>query len=313
MSDLFRVFDQFDRICFYASDPGAYALQREIIRRTPKPTTMYCDGWAKKNATATIQPVEKLFRGTQKSTLKTLLVLGAQTNFAQTQSMLKKAKRHGLKTAFIFDQWKNYTPHFQLDISGLPDYIFVPDHLARQTFKAAFRQKKPKMIYALRERLLICPQYSIIHECARVKAYKTNSNGEQICIFLDPEPDREDLCHYSPMRVLSYIKSYIKHHHHNSTVVIKPHPRQSMPELVEYLQAQWKDTPFYLSRSTDISELIANAKEVWGMTSVCLVIASLAGKSIKSFQWYDPSRSIDSVHPYLDSAAIYINKEYENA
>ena len=309
MSELLRVSRQYKQILLYSCDPGAYALQQEIMKRLQRPNKLFCDGWAYEYGHQTygsFKNLKNILRNTRK---KVLLLIGAQTNFSKTKEMIFFAKKCGVDVAFVFDQWKNYTLHFEHSFSGLPDYVFVPDKFARQILLQAFKEKRPRLSSHLRSRIYICPQYSILKESNLVGQGLGKCKQDAIGIFLDPDSDRTDLNAYSPICVLEYIKRYINQHNIQERIFIKPHPRQCMEQLQQYLNEYWGSVSYEIAKSTNISQLIQCSKEVWGMTSVCLVMAYFAGVTVKSFQWYDPRRSIDSRHPHLDKVAIFINKE----
>lgn len=321
------LFSNFDNALFYCVDPGAYAMFEEIILKInaylPCKATLYCDGWSRNHAKFLFKPIEDLeFDLESLSHQKTLLVLGSQMNFSKTQFWIRTASIKSIKTLFIFDHWKNYTNHF-VDSKDMtitfPDYIFVPDILAKDKLIEAFKQLSPIHESELMQKTIVSNHFSIEKSCNTIRSMteasklefrlKLSENLKKMIVLL-LEPDVLDpVCYpgYNTESILRYIKDYLHStecNQNNLRIIVKPHPRQSSIEIEALLTHIWKkDFDWYLSQDEKTEALIAVADEVWGVTTVALIIADLLGKPIKSFQvnrnHHGKKQSNDYLEPYL--------------
>src|SRR5690606_19732642 len=69
----------------------------------------------------------------------------------------------------------------------------------------------------------------------------------------------------------------------DSTLLIKPHPRQDVSDVKHYLNASEIPENVSLVEESEGEPFIALSDEIWGMTTVLLVVALKAGKPIKVF------------------------------
>jgi hypothetical protein len=101
--------------------------------------------------------------------------------------------------------------------------------------------------------------------------------------FLDPYPSGGDYGYDVPA-VIAFLADWLPVHRPSIRVLIKMHPRQAKPFLVDDF-AQWQANNILFELVDEpFEELVARSEEVWGMTSVVLLIALAAGRPIISFQ-----------------------------
>ncbi len=323
-----ELFHNFENALFYCVDPGAYAMFREIIQKINDNYTckvqLYCQGWAKINAKFPFKFVEDLETDLKLlSNQKTLLVLGSQVDFLDTQYWLAKVDMLPIKSLFVFDHWKNYTNHFVNQKSKktyLPDHIFVPDNLAKKKLLETFQQVNPNLLQELEQKTIVSKHFSIDNNCKLVRSFTDKQRLEMrekwcigfkkmVVLFLEPDvEDKASYPGYNTESIIRYIKKYVENTENNFDdlrLVVKPHPRQMAGNIIKMLQELWghSNINWHVSKDETAEELIAAADEVWGITTVALIVASLMGKTIKSFQTcrnkYGREQSNDYLEPYL--------------
>lgn len=255
----------------YTVDPGADAVVTALMPVWQSLGTCagwYTEGWSAARRPENL-PAASLFDDLQPGET---LFLGSQTDFARTQRVLERATERGARSVFLFDHWKNYAAHFEG--GTLPDIVVLPDEIARAGLEAALGTRRPKEITVL-------PHAGIDAAAERIRALVSTAAQPIIALLLDPTELTDGLGYdwrdalAGALATLSTRKGL--------ALRVRPHPRQSPERVAAAIAARrgHVDAALYPG---DTDHLIAEAQEVWGMTSVALNIALAAGKPIRSFQ-----------------------------
>lgn len=256
----------------YTVDPGACALAelfQPILQALGKDGGWYVEGWSRQRHPE-LQLADGLLSVLQAGTA---LLLGSQVSYARTHEILEAAKVRRVTSIFVFDHWKNYAEHFRLDL--LPDTIVVPDSLGRQALLSAIG-------YQHAHRVLELPHVGVEAAALRILSYPKREQG-MVAVLLDPTVAGDGLG-YNWQMVLARLPALIKRHIPQALVQIKPHPRQRPAEVAAWMQTVGMNPERFRLVDTDTERLMAAADEVWGMTTIALVAAHLAGKRIRSIQ-----------------------------
>lgn len=285
----------------YAVDPGAVAILREVAaaaRKLGHEGSWFAEGWAADSMTEPFLPLERLAEVLANDPGPAALLLAPQMNFQRTQEVLRLCGEWNLRSIFVFDHWKNLAAHFVPAEGGepvLPDDIVVPDEVARELL---FEELRARALDPARveDRVRVICQFAIEAACERIAALGSGQlevllgrlNPQRrplILVALDPTArgEGEDLG-YDDRSILAYLADYAPRHRPDARFLIKPHPRQDAGRVADAVSA-WKARGIDCAVTDEnIEWLIALADEVWGMTSVALLIAAEAGRPIKSFQ-----------------------------
>lgn len=264
-------FETDQSVLLYTVDPGACALVEglnQVLQSTGRLAGWYAEGWALQHHPQCLS-IDAL--PSQLNEKRTLL-LGSQTNFSRTHHFLRVARQAGARTIFVFDHWKNYASHFLPDV--LPDRIVVADETGCEALLEAIGGE-----YA--SRVSILPHLGIEAAVIRIQANTLRLPGV-VAVLLDPTESSDQLG-YDWRSVLHEI-GLLAHAIPDTMFHIKPHPRQNIQEVIAFLQQEGMSAKRFILVDMNTEELIAAADEVWGMTTIALVAALRAGKSIKSIQ-----------------------------
>lgn len=296
---IINIFSPYKTAHLYCADPGAYAvlsvlysllIENNIVVR------FYCDGWAALHSEIAFLPPQQI---TFDQALKQdILVLGSQLDFDLTYSYLQKSRAISMTTVFVFDHWKNYLEHFTSNLRQptlLPNYVFFPDQLCKDEFEKRIDG------FALTKELfnpVITGHLAIEHKIqnfSKISAdlleslkQKYGLKGQKlILILLDPENKQEAFGFTLEKNLRAMYKKLLNATDETITVVIKPHPRQDLALFNEVMHSAWntEKVAYQLADNADSLEaMIAISQEVWGITTMGLVLAKRMGKCIKSFQ-----------------------------
>jgi hypothetical protein len=217
------------------------------------------------------------------------LWIGARMDFARTREIVAGCLNSGVRSVFLFDHWKHYTEHFlnpKTREAVIPDHILVPDELAKKALAAAW-EAEPALADKLPTAKVAVFGHPAVEaacsEIAELEARRPEHSSGQAVLFLDPCPPGGDFG-YTVFEVIAFLARWLPENRPGVRVLVKPHPRQS-PALTDKDFAAWKvaGVNFGLT-SLPVAELIAHSGEVYGMTSIALIIAAKAGKTVVSFQ-----------------------------
>jgi hypothetical protein len=264
-------FETHQSVLLYTVDPGACDLVEglsQVLQDTGRLAAWYAEGWALQHHPQCLSVDALPGQLNEKRTL----LLGSQTNFSRTHHFLRVARQAGARTIFVFDHWKNYAAHFLPDV--VPDYIVVADETGREALLEAIGREYVS-------RVSILPHLGIEAAVTRIQAYTLRLPGV-VAVLLDPTESSEQLG-YDWRSVLHEI-ALRAHTMPDIIFHIKPHPRQSIQEVMVFLQQEGVSADRFVLVDMNTEELIAAADEVWGMTTIALVPALRAGKPIKSIQ-----------------------------
>lgn len=255
------------RVHLYTTDPGAHAIALELwplLQETGQAGTWFADGWSAARA-----PASRPSRGIAEMVKRGELVLcGSQTSFASTQSAFAAVRAAGATSGFLFDHWKNYREHFEGE--PLPGLIVVPDELGHRLLLEALG---PVAAPAAR----ILPLLSLEAAVDRVRSFGAVEPG-LAALLLDPTESEHELG-YDWEKVL--LAAAAEARRLGLQLQVKPHPRQDPARIGAALAQLGPGISLYAG---DTEELIARAQEVWGITTIALITALQAGKTIRSFQ-----------------------------
>jgi hypothetical protein len=253
------------RVHLYTTDPGAHAVAVELwplLQGTGQAGTWFADGWSAARAEAA-RPSDAIAGVLRPGDL---LLAGSQTDFARTRQSLAAAKAAGASSGFVFDHWKNYREHFD----ALPDLIVVPDALGHRLLLEALGPQA-----ATRTQILPLP--SLEAAVDRVRSFGGADLG-LVALLLDPTEPENGLG-YDWEGTLDVAAAETRRL--GLRLLVKPHPRQDPARIAAAVARMGGEVALYTG---DTEELIARAQEVWGMTTIALITALQAGKTIRSFQ-----------------------------
>jgi hypothetical protein len=283
---------RYRRIHFYTVDPGAHAIAVELVplaRDLGRLSGWFAEGWsAARNAEC--RPAVEL-----KSALDAgaTLLLGSQTDYRRTQSLLGAAAEAGAATVFIFDHWKNYAEHF--GDRPLPDVIVVPDTIAREQFLAAVGAHAAP-------RLQILPHPGIDAAAERVMSCQAEARQGAIALLLDPTEAADGLGY--DWRGALASASAAAGARPGARLLVKPHPRQNIDAVTNEIAILQKNQRVAELYAGETEALIATADEVWGMTTSALNVALAVGKPIRSFQIGRNAKGERASNPHIEPFAI---------
>ena len=260
------------RLHVYTVDPGAHAMAIELVplaRSMDRLVGWYADGWSAGQKAATKPAVDlpqALLPGDA-------LMIGSQTNFANTQYLLRSAAVAGATTIFMFDHWKNYAEHF--GDGPLADIIVVPDEIGAKSIARIFGED-------VWPRIRILPHLAIEASADRIAASGIEVEPGTVALLLDPTETSDGLGYDWRTALAAALDQ--KAEFSGRRILVKPHPRQDVSAVARELAVR---PPLGVAAELfdgKTDELIAMASEVWGMTTVALNVALALGKPIRSFQ-----------------------------
>jgi len=304
---ILSIIRKFNEIYFYCVDPGAFSVLYPVYKAKDDQTniTWILDGWCRDNKKEIFCVELDTFKASCdfRDNKGVCLVLGSQTNFKTTRCIIGYCRGKRIYSVFVFDHWCNYLSHFydkQISKLYLPDKICVMDDDAKRSLIYATASHLEDKGYL--ENIAIVGHPGIeqsvetIHnisneERAEIRR-KINAGNKKVDLFLlEPIEDaygydlegkpRQGYTEYS---ILRYFLCNIWLG--NTKVIIKPHPRQDVSKIRTFLSniANFNDFDYELEEQLSLEQLIAVADIVYGVTTIGLIIASKAGKKIRSIQ-----------------------------
>jgi hypothetical protein len=285
-------FSGYERLHFYTADPGAHAIAVELIplaRDLGLLSGWFAEGWSAAHA-AGARPALEL-----NSALGAggTLLLGSQTDYRRTQSVLRAAATAGTTTIFVFDHWKNYAEHF--GDGPLPDIIVMPDTIAREQFLEAVGAHAAP-------RLRILPHPGIEAAAERVISCQAKVQPGLIALLLDPTEAADGLGYDWRGALASAFAATSARS--GARLLVKPHPRQDIDAVKSEIALLDSDHGVAELYAGETDRLIATADEVWGMTTSALNVALAVGKPIRSFQVGRNARGERASNPHIEPFAV---------
>jgi hypothetical protein len=284
--------ERHQRLHIYTVDPGADAMASELvplISRLGRFGLWFADGWSASHGKGKLPAAELL----QSLSPGDGLIVGSQTDFSRTRQIVRQAAAAGAATIFVFDHWKNYAAHF--DIDHLPDTIVVPDEISLRMLTSALGE-------IATDRVSILPHLAIEAAADRILSCGGAPQPGTILLLLDPTEPDDDLG-YDWRSTLAAVSDYVAEKS-LAHVLVKPHPRQNVSVVAGEIEAL-RDRGFAADLCLEDTEcLIARAEEVWGMTTIALNIALAAGRPIRSFQVGRNAAGVRASNPHIEPFVI---------
>lgn len=287
----------YDRLWFYAADPGAVSTLLPVsdeARRQNKFAGWMTEGWARETgAVPGAAPADKI------SVLPApqpgdAVVMGQQVDFARAHRRLREISARGFVTVFISDHWKDISGIFTgSDAPILPSRLLVPDAeaqaLQHETLTAAgFTAADVKRCLDIFFHPGVEKGVEMVaaHSAPTLDRLrdKYKLNGRTAILFLDKvEPDEKPLYGFDWRSSLDLALAYMKETGVVDNLLVKPHPRQNFREVWEYLEPYRESGHVAPVTERRGETFIALCDEVWGMTTILLIIAQKAGRPIRAF------------------------------
>lgn len=301
----------YDRIYFYSSDPGATAVLKPVYveaQKQEKAAEWYVEGWSTHAylPNAVYISDKNDFLKPEGDIARQAIIMGQQVNYQRAYKNLAYFKELGLETIFISDHWKGIAKHFkpsEKDGIVLPDCIYVPDQVAYDAQIQAFSEIGISEDISC-DILKIFVHPGLEQSLERIKSYdkkqlegfrhKYDVKKNLIVMMLDCIQDHEIRYYgFNWKTAFEQAYAYLKEHYTpDTTLLIKPHPRQDEYDVSNYLQKYCEDDQLRLVEEKDGELFVAMADEIWGITTILLVVALKAGKTIKVFM---PERTENGV------------------
>ncbi len=297
LKEALQFLSTFTKLHLYCADPGAYGIFKaltDILASKNIPFTIYCDGWAHKNSALPFTPMsDQALITFAKSDL---FILGSQVDFARTYNLLLLANSMKLNTLFIFDHWKNYIEHFTNNLTKklvLPHCVFFPDAECKNEFSKSLCNLTDSTV----PKFFVTGHFAIDEMIQTIGALNTDdlklvqsqlklSQKETLLILLDPQSSDDNFGYQLETNIKAMLRDILASKREYN-ILIKPHPRQDCKELENILKMNWDPiaAPFlFLSANQPLEKLLAISDEVWGITTMGLIVAKKLGKKIRSYQ-----------------------------
>ena len=319
----------FNNIVFYCSDPGAYGVLKAVYEAKTEDKDVFwlLEGWAKENALVG-DGLKVCFSDILKFDPDgTVVVIGGQIDCKKTIETFEKCKKHGIYSIFIFDHWANFSRQFFDPDSGkvsFPNKILLMDEIARNILLRDIQSINASLVSECRARISIVGHPYIDGEVEKLKNLKKaeilkikekwNPEGNYLISFLSEpiqkafgqDKDKKPALGFNEFTVLDYLSGFLRNKYpdKNIKVLVKPHPRENKGKLKEYLKKCF-DLEWELAENATLREVIAVSDEIYGMTSLALILAMKAGKKVASLQPGRNNRARkEQNNPYIESILL---------
>ena len=288
-------------LIFIAADPGAYAnfkALQNILDCQGITSRLFSTGWASKNTSSPeLKSIEQF-----EDERPILICIGSRTDFKETHAQIRDAKRLNLRSLFFFDAWKNYLQHFH-DGDGeffWPSVIVFPDDACRIGFLDAVRELNDTVVN-IESELIVLTHFSLEEQAAAISRYEGETNSVPV-FFLDPIALRDSAeLGYSCCSILREARDHARQTLGVQEILVKPHPRQDLRAIHQLLDELNANSCFkFVVVEEDVTELVARHQHIWGSTTVVLILAAWANKTILSWQTGRNNRGKRMSNHYLD-------------
>lgn len=285
-------------------DPGAHhnmeLVRQGFVARGIAPVRVL-EGWARSNCeggeSALDWPGFERLAASEGCGDK-LVLLGSQMDFSATRRKIAFCRDHGVPCLFMLDHWSNYGEHFIAPDgrATLPDRVMVMDDYARQrmveALSGAVAGFDPAVVRVVGHPNLERSVRGIkAVDSGAIAAFRREHGlaGPFDLLLLDPfcqdfgmGPHDRDKVGYTEYVVMDeYARRFAQP---GRPLLVKPHPRQDGEAVARYLARRHPDLDARLLAQPGLDLPVAAADRVFGMVTIALVIAHLAGKAIVSLQ-----------------------------
>ncbi|MBU1055050.1 MAG: hypothetical protein KKC46_14670 [Proteobacteria bacterium] len=308
VSKIISILSGFDKYYLYCVDPGAYNCMRYIydaLIQTNVEVSWIAEGWCKSNIMEKEETIQwhefEQMMSCLPSRANICLLLGSQNCFKKTHHAIGFCNLHNITNFFLLDHWLNYAEHFfdfETKTSFLPTKIGVMDETSRDGIEDSLvttpSGQRPEIYivgHPKMEASVKTIQNISLYEIGSYRKMIGAKNKKLYLFLLEPvykdfalNEVGEPLLGYTEYTILKYFFS--NYSVLNTKVIIKPHPRQDIDELLQFLETNISQSlyDYTVDMEHDLEFLISIADEVVGMTTVALIFALKAGKKIRSIQ-----------------------------
>jgi hypothetical protein len=290
--------EPYDNVYFYTADPGATSALMPFFRRAKelsKFRNWYVDGWACSVSLEQQQPISKHILSSS-ACGKTAVFMGQQVDFSRAFDRLQAFKNAGFHTHFVSDHWKDISLSFKPKEKGdflFPDRFYVPDTEAFERQLQWLQQRgipdevvKSSMVAffhpGVEASLSIISEFSAV-QCQKLRDRYSVATKCLVTMMLDCTTPEEEVNYGFGWR--SSLISAIQHFtecYEDTTLLVKPHPRQRRVEVLDVVMKASNPKIMVVEENAP-EQFVAASDEIWGATTVLLVVARKAGKRIKVF------------------------------
>ena len=297
-----KVVEKYDEVFFYSADPGATAVLEPIqilVEEMGKAGYWFVEGWA----------AEKLLPNALKMVhcdvhkklvpdcCSRAIIMGQQVEFFNTYKRMRDFIDAGLAIIFVSDHWKDISKSFRPSNAYrmiLPEKLFVPDELAYQlqfqyllSVGATKTQLQNSLeIFGHTGVELSLQKISQLEE-DRLKILRKKyclKQSSTIVMFLDAITISEGKkLGFNWKTALRQAVQHLASRRGNYRLLVKPHPRQSLSEVSRYIARYSDYVDVRIVEEPEPEPFIYLAEEVWGITTVLLIVALNANKKIIAF------------------------------
>ncbi|QQG36323.1 MAG: hypothetical protein HYS17_00585 [Micavibrio aeruginosavorus] len=289
----------YSKIHVYAVDPGAVASLQPFYEEAQKlgiAGDWFAEGWAADHAESHYKTMAQMEATLGYAVGREAVLMGQQVNFEQAYARLKFFREQHYQTIFISDHWKDIATLFRPHATEqplLPHRFLVPDQEAYELQRSTLptigltEQQIDSCIEVflhtgVARSLDKIDQITDAHVDKLRKRY--GISGRSVIMLLD-NVDRKGtaLLGFGWQNCLDLAIAYKDEYEPGTKFLVKPHPRQDMREIEAYIRNMPPRTDIEIVTEMEGEPFIKLCDEVWGMTTVLLVIARHAGKPIRAF------------------------------
>ena len=293
----------YDKLYLYSADPGATAVLKplhSIAQRKRKFVNWFVEGWAKgANLPASVCLETDNFRMPQfASSSRVAMFMGQQVEFDRAYNRLSQFKESGFETIFISDHWKEINKSFKLSDNHnliLPDLFLVPDELAYKIQKNSLEQLGASKVQ-ISKMLRRFVHLGLINSIQKIESlkkadakfikdkYEIYDSERIIVMMLDCIlPEEKKKIGFDWRTSLQLAIEHFSLNEPEAQLLVKPHPRQSRLDVENFVLSYSSNKKIKVVEEKDPEPFVLIANEVWGITSILLVLALKVDKPIKSF------------------------------
>lgn len=289
----------YSKIHVYAVDPGAVASLQPFYEEAQKlgiAGEWFAEGWAASHATGKFKPATSMSDLPEDPTGCEAVLMGQQVDFEQAYARLHLLRQKNYQTLFISDHWKDIATLFRPHPANqplLPHRFLVPDQEAYNLQKGTLPTiglSAPQIENCL-EVFIHTGVSRALDKIDQVTSTQLDQlraryqiSGRSIIMLLD-NVDRKGtaLLGFGWQNCLDLAIAYKEEYEPEAKLLVKPHPRQDYGEVKAYIDNLRSTGHIELVSETEGEPFIKLCDEIWGMTTVLLVVALQAGKPVRAF------------------------------
>ncbi|WP_417613206.1 hypothetical protein [Owenweeksia hongkongensis] len=289
--------EAYDSVFFYTADPGASSALlpfHQVAKNSGKFRSWYVEGWAKYAYLPDACPFSAQGSWAQ-SKEKVAVFMGQQVDFDRAYQRIKLYKSLGADVHFISDHWKDISQSFRPTPDQayvLPDYLYVPDSAAYdKQVEWLEAHGIPRDIVqstvvdffhpGIERSLKLISDVSSEMRLELLSKYSANRHVITMMLDCTTKHDRKVLG-FNWETALTAAMDFFIEQYDDATLLVKPHPRQSKEEVLEFLSTR-ACPRVHMVEEDNPERFVAISDEIWGITTVLLVVALKAGRKIKVF------------------------------